>query len=293
MFAISDIYGDILLVKGLVSMLGQSESENIILIVAGDISIKTASKHDVQDTLSTLSAVCKHLFYLPGDSDNKEFKTTIHNAKNLDKRYCIVEDGGVKVGLLGLGGAPTHSVRSDESLPNLWDESIPVVAEGLLTKLKINIEKAIQGRPDYIVLVTHSPPYGIADRSKPITLREMLVLEDILEELKGEAKPETIEPAKKAPTSPRHLGSRIIRNFVRYYKPDIHIFGHVHKEGGKAETHGATQFFNVSHLSSLPYRLTGRKFLKIKLTKESISASFDHVILERKITFHEFIEKYL
>ncbi|MBS7252333.1 MAG: hypothetical protein KIH08_17355 [Candidatus Freyarchaeota archaeon] len=99
-----------------------------------------------------------------------------------------MEDGEVKVGLLGLGGAPTHSVRSDvrsdESLPYLWDESVPVVAEGLSTELKINIEKAVQGHRDYIVLVTHSPPHGIADRSKPITLREMLVLEDVLEELK-------------------------------------------------------------------------------------------------------------
>ncbi|MBS7252332.1 MAG: hypothetical protein KIH08_17350 [Candidatus Freyarchaeota archaeon] len=94
---------------------------------------------------------------------------------------------------------------------------------------------------------------------------------------------------KKTPTSPRHLGSRIIRDFVRYYKPDIHIFGHVHKEGGKAESNEATKFFNVSHLSPLPYRLTGRKFLRLKITKDNITASFDYVIVERKISFHEFI----
>jgi len=114
-----------------------------------------------------------------------------------------------------------------------------------------------------------------------------------LEELKGETKPQTKEPTKKTPTSPRHLGSRIIRSFVKYYKPDIHIFGYVHKEGGKAETREATKFFNVSHLSPLPYRLTGRKFLQIKITKENITASFDHVIPERNIPFDEFIEKYL
>jgi len=293
LIAISDIYGDISLAQGLVSMLGRSESENRIIVIAGDMSIKTAPERDVQGALSLLSAVCKHLFYLPGDADTKEFETTLPNAKNLDKRNYIVEIGGVKVGLLGLGGAPTQSVRSDEPLPYLWDESIPVVAEGLSTELKINIEKVVQGRPDYIVLVTHSPPYGIADRSKPITLREMVVLEDLLEELKGEAKPETKEPAKKVPTSPRHLGSRILKDFVRYYKPDTHIFGHVHKEGGKTELDNATKFFNVSHLCPLPYRLTGRKFLKIKLSKDNISATFDHIILERNIPFHDFIEKYL
>jgi len=293
LIAISDIYGDISLAKGLVSMLGRSQSENRIIVIAGDMDIKTAPERDVQGTLSLLSAVCKYLFYLPGDADTKEFETTLPNAKNLDKRNCIVEIGGVKVGLLGLGGAPTQSVRSDESLPYLWDESIPVVAEGLSTELKINIEKVVQGRPDYIVLVTHSPPYGTADRSKPITLREMIVLEDLLEELKGETKPETKESAKKIITSPRHLGSRILKDFVKYYKPDIHIFGHVHKEGGKTQTQEATKFFNVSHLSPLPYRLTGRKYLHITIAKQEIKSTFDHVIPERNIPFSEFIERYL
>jgi Icc-related predicted phosphoesterase len=296
LIAISDIYADIDRVKGIVSMFGQSERENRTIVIAGDISIKTASEHHTQDILSLLSKVCKDLFYLPGDSDSKDFAANISNAKNLDRRNYIVDDGEVKVGLLGLGGAPTHSVRSDEPLPYLWDENIPVVGEGLSTELKINIEKVVQGHPDYIILVSHSPPYGIADRSKPITLREMAVLEDLVEELKGEAKPELAEgavPKKKVMTSPRHLGSRILREFVRFYKPDIHIFGHVHKEGGKTETQEATKFFNVSHLSPLPYRLTGRKFLQLKITKEKITASFDHVITERNIPFHEFIEKYL
>jgi Icc-related predicted phosphoesterase len=146
------------------------------------------------------------------------------------------------------------------------------------------------------VLVTHSPPYGIADRSKPITLKETIVLEDLLEELKGEAKPEPkapTEPKKKAPTSPRHLGSRILRDFVKYYKPDIHVFGHVHKEGGKTEQEEGTRFFNVSHLSPLPYRLTGRKFLRMKITRKAITTSFNHVIMEKDLPFNEFIEKYL
>lgn len=218
---------------------------------------------------------------------------SIPNAKNLDKQNYVVDDGEVKIGLLGLGGAPTHSLRSTELSPYLWDENLPIIAQDLLTELKINIEKVAQAHPDYIILVTHSPPYGIADRSKPVTLREMLVLEDILEELKGETKPETKESAKKTPTSSRHLGSRVIKDFVKYYKPDIHIFGHVHKEGGKAKTREATKFFNVSHLSPLPYKLTGRKFLQIEITKENVTASFDHVIPQRNMSFAEFIEKYL
>jgi len=300
LIAISDLYGDILRVGGLISTLGQTTGENRIIVVAGDIGIEKVSPKTIKDSMTMLSESCKHLFYLPGDSDPKEFEAALSNAKNLDRKNYIVQNGDIKIGLIGLGGAPTSSARTGESLPNLWDESIPIVAEQLTTELKINVEKVMQGHPDYILLVTHSPPYGIADRSKPITLREMAVLEDLLEELKGEPKPETkeeptqpSEPKKKAPTSPKHLGSRILRDFVKYYKPDIHIFGHVHKEGGKTEQDSGTKFFNVSHLSPLPYRLTGRKFLTVELTRQKVEASFNHIIMEKDLPFNEFIEKYL
>jgi Icc-related predicted phosphoesterase len=293
LIAISDIYGDILRVKALTSLLGQAGSENRIIVIAGDLSRGDASEKSVKDSMKILSEACRYLFYVPGDSDPKDFEIGLPNAINLDKKNYLLRNSDISIGFIGLGGAPSSSVRTGEFLPNLWDESIPIVTEQLSTELKINIEKVIQGRPDYIILVSHSPPYGIADRSKPITLREMIVLEDILEELKGEQKPEPMEKTKKPTSSIRHLGSRIISNFAKYYKPDIHIFGHVHKEGGKTETQEATKFFNVSHLSPLPYRLTGRKFLKINITKENIEASFNHVITEKDISFDEFIEKYL
>lgn len=296
--AISDIYSDISVVQDLISIIKKSNDEKPIIIIAGDVGIRPKSKHytrDVNKIISSLSNVCKHIFYVPGDSDIKQLETTTPNAKNIDRQNYIINNDEVKVGLIGLGGAPTHSLRSAELSPYLWDESLPITYENIKTDLKINIEKVAQEHPDYIILVTHSPPYGIADRSKPVTLREMLVLEDILEELtEGEIKPEVEEKTKKKkPTSIRHLGSHVIREFVKYYKPDIHIFGHVHKQGGQNETHGATKFFNISHLSPLPYRLTGRKFLQLKITKEKITETFDHVILKRNIPFDEFIETYL
>jgi Icc-related predicted phosphoesterase len=296
LIAIADIYSDAHLIQEFISLTSRQIDEDATLIIAGDIGIRTASKNyenDVNNTISSLSKIYKHVFYLPGDSDNKELKTAVPKAMNLDRQNYALDDGQVKIGLLGLGGAPTHSLRSTDLSPYLWDESLPITAENVLTDLKISMEKIAQTQPDYIILVTHSPPYGIADRSKPITLHEMLVLEDILEELKGETKQETEEDTKKTPTSIRHLGSRVIAEFVRYYKPDIHIFAHVHKEGGKVHTDRATKFFNVSHVSPLPYRLTGRKFLRVNITKESVSAAFDHVILERNLPFDEFIETYL
>jgi Icc-related predicted phosphoesterase len=294
--ALSDIYSDINTIQEFIQIASQSIDNKPTIIITGDIGIRTALTHykqDINTIINSLSKISKQILYIPGDSDTKEIEITTPNAKNLDRQNHIIEDGDVKIGLLGLGGAPTHSMRSADLSPYLWDESIPMVAEDLLTELKINIEKIAQAQPDHIILITHSPPYGIADRSKPITLHEMLVLEDILEELKGETKTETEETTKKTPTSIRHLGSRTISNFVKYYKPDIHIFGHVHKEGGKTETQEATKFFNVSHLSPLPYKLTGRKYLHLKITKQKITATFDHAITERNIPFSEFVERYL
>jgi Icc-related predicted phosphoesterase len=293
--AISDIYSDMDIIQEFTHIIGRLGNKPVI-IIAGDIGIKTASTHygqDVSKILASLSKIGKQVLYIPGDSDTKEFEIAIPNVKNLDRQNYVISDGELKIGLLGLGGAPAHSMRSTDLSPYLWDENVPIVREGLMTELKIQIEKIAQTDPDYIILVTHSPPYGIADRSKPITLHEMLVLEDILEELKGETKTEAKEQPKKASTSIRQLGSRAISDFIKYYKPDIHIFGHVHKEGGKTETREATKFFNVSHLSPLPYRLTGRKYLHLKITKNDITATFDHVISERNISFNEFIDRYL
>jgi Icc-related predicted phosphoesterase len=296
LIAIADIYSDAHVIQEFISIISKQTDEDTTLIIAGDIGIRTASKtyeKDINNTIASLSKISKHIFYLPGDSDNKGLQISIPNATNLDRQNYVLDDGQVKIGLLGLGGAPTHSLRSTDLSPYLWEENLPIIKENVFTDLKINMQKIAQAQPDYIILVTHSPPNGIADRSKPITLREMLVLEDILEELKGETKQETEEDKKKTPTSIRHLGSKAIAEFVRYYKPDIHIFAHVHKEGGKVQADKATKFFNVSHLSPLPYRLTGRKFLKMNITKDNVSATFDHVILKRNLPFDDFIETYL
>jgi len=181
-----------------------------------------------------------------------------------------------QIGLFGLGGAPKHSVR--ESFPYLWDEHINIVHEEILKTLKINYEKLIANETELTILVTHSPPYRIADYSTPITLKEFVVLEEIMEE----------HGAKTKSRNPLHLGSKAIKEFVNDFKPDIHIFGHVHKQGGKI----AEKSVNVSHLSALPYKLTGRKFLIMDTGKEGVKFSFDSVV-EGYIEFEEFIEYYL
>ena len=293
LIAVSDIYGDVRIVREFLSRISDSKKDDRVIVVVGDIDIKAYSTNyfrNVNRILKLLSKNCKVLFYVPGDSDAKKLIVTGQNIVNIDINNFIVKVNDMKIGLLGLGGAPSHSIREKKFFTYLWDENIPIVREGLMRDLKINLEKLMVERPDYMILVTHSPPYGIADYSRPITLSEEVMLEDILEE---EEQEKEIERARKRATrNPRHLGSRMLKEFVRYYKPDIHIFSHVHKQGGKRITKDGTTFFNVSHLSPLPHRLTGRKYLSLELTKRNIISTFDSIVI-KDLPFRDFLETYL
>jgi Icc-related predicted phosphoesterase len=287
LIALSDIYGDISTLKDFVRTLNSKEKEKRIFIVAGDISF-TRNQQEYNEIFSLLSRNSKYVLYVPGDADIKDLNINLPNVINLDRNNFSLEISDIRLGFLGLGGAPKHSIREDEILPNTYDESIPIVKDGILTRLKINIEKIMLNNPHYVILVTHSPPYGIADRSTPITLKESIILEEIL--LDTEYKE---EKRKKSLVSPRRLGSKAIKEFVEYFKPDIHIFGHVHKQGGKLIKEDDTYFFNVSHFSLMPYKLTGRKFVTIKIIKErKFEAIFDSFVI-KELHFSDFIEMYL
>ena len=45
----------------------------------------------------------------------------------------------------------------------------------------MNYEKLRFSNPDYIILLTHTPPYGIADYSKEIAFDESLIEDDMAE----------------------------------------------------------------------------------------------------------------
>ncbi len=278
--AISDIYGDEEIVEELVDRI-KSRSNERIVIVAGDIGLYDKREESnylekVRGILYMLLGACKFVFYVPGDTDLRSLEIDDEQIINLDRQYYIAEMGNMKIGLFGLGGAPKQSVR--ESFPYLWDEHVNVIHEDTLKTLKMNYEKLIANGTDLTILVTHSPPYKAADYSTPITLKEFVVLEEIIGE----------QGAKTKSRNPRHLGSKAIKEFVDDFMPDIHIFGHVHKQGGKIAGGSA----NVCHLSALPYKLTGRKFLSMEIEEEGAKFSFDSVV-EEYITFEDFIECYL
>jgi Icc-related predicted phosphoesterase len=294
--AISDIYGDYKLVKNLLTHLKRRPSTQRIIVVAGDLGLHpdTASyRRDVEQILDACSEFSELVIYVPGDTDSKELNIQKANIFNVNKSYKVTKVGDWTFGFFGLGGAVRDSVREKEPTPYLWEENVPLVRNELTTELKINVQKVMLERPNFAVLITHSPPYGVADLSKPITLNEMLILEEIIAE--EEERPDKEEEGGEERvryTSPRRLGSRLIRDFIKYYQPDLHIFGHVHKQGGKQESINDTLCFNVSHLSPMPYKLTGRKFLTITPRRQGMCFEFENVV-QKNLPFSAFLETYL
>ena len=134
--AISDIYSDMNVIQEFIQFINQPLD---VIILAGDTGIRTTSAHyeqDINKILTLLSKISKQVFFVSGDSDAKEFKIALPNVKNLDRQSYVIDDGELKIGLLGLGGAPTHSVRSMDLSPYLWDENVPIVKESLMMELK-------------------------------------------------------------------------------------------------------------------------------------------------------------
>ena len=75
---------------------------------------------------------------------------------------------------------------------------------------------------DTDILVTHMPPYGIFDQINPVYGRKQSV------------------------------GSLSLREHVLHrIKPKIHVFGHIHENGGRQIQTKVTQFINASHVDDL------------------------------------------
>jgi len=79
--AISDIYSDVNVIQEFIQFINQPLD---VIIVAGDIGIRTTSAHyeqDINKILTLLSKISKQVFFVSGDSDAKEFKIALPNVK--------------------------------------------------------------------------------------------------------------------------------------------------------------------------------------------------------------------
>jgi len=274
--ALSDIYGN----TDLISELHKKYS-NIyfdIVIVAGGIS--NIKKDNSYNILKSLAGIGERILFVPGGNDQKQMNFSENNIINLDKSYVVIEKDELKVGFIGLGGVPERSIKREKDYPYRWNETI--CRNDFMRNLKTNYQKLRLEKVDYVILVSHSPPYHIADYSRKITLNEF--------ETTMEAANQDLEDKKRTANS-LFLGSKILRDFTKDNKIHLHIFGHVHKQGGKRVVEGNTIFLNVSHLSQLPYKLTGRKVCIIELSKK-IKIEFQSIVND-KLEFEEFLHSYI
>lgn len=277
---VSDIYGNVKIVEELVESLRDGFD---VTIIAGGVGSNNKNQHyekEVNEIFQLFSEISDKVLFVPGGTDKKDLDFEKENVINLDDRtYFLNQD--VKVGFFGLGGIPLRSIKRKQQFPYRWGES--VVFNNFFRKLKVNYEKLKIGKPDFSVLISHAPPFGVADYSKKISLSEFEVMKEMEEEDRED---------NKISTNPLHLGSRILKKFVREYPVNLHLFGLVHKQGGEKIISGNTTFLNVGHLSPEPYKLTGRKFLILNIDKEGITFSFKSLV-DPDLSFKSFIEEYL
>ena len=290
---ISDIYENLDLIDELVNEIELKKigKDNIILI-AGDLGSFSTKREqtyieNLKKFIKKLLEVSSHVLFVTGECDKKNLDLQMSSVVNLHNNYFTINTDKGKIGFLGYGGAPIHSIKQKQRryFSNLWDEKL--VNDDITKSLKLNYEKLRLNNPDKIILLTHTPPYNYMDHSKEISFAESLIDVD-------DTKPKSVENTntKKAKTNtPKHLGSKSILNFIKNHKIDFVFCGHIHKEGGKIEHINNSVLFNVSHFDILPYKLTGRKYLILK-DIDNLKFEF-HSLTTPYINFEEYIASYL
>ena len=115
--------------------------------------------------------------------------------------------------------------------------------------------KADSLNPKKVILVTHHAPLGVLDRGFEYPERS---LKDAWENMRG--------------------GSLGIRRFVEENEPLIHIFAHLHSDGGKWVFNEKTLFTNVCHLSRITRDgISGRNGSFMMINTEEMSCIPHHL----------------
>jgi hypothetical protein len=71
--AISDIYSDINTIQEFIQITSQTADNKPIIIITGDIGIRTTStryKQDINTIINSLSEISKQILYIPGSSES-------------------------------------------------------------------------------------------------------------------------------------------------------------------------------------------------------------------------------
>ena len=173
-----------------------------ILIHAGDFMTYGNAPREIIDFNTWLGRQPHaHKIVIAGNHD-RLFESHPMPARALITNATYLEDSGVEVEGLKFWGSPVQppfnnwafNVQRGQPIRQYWDK-IPMGTD---------------------VLVTHGPPFGILDQSRPMT---------------------------------DHLGCEELAEVVEKIAPRLHLFGHIH--GGQGRVHGSNgcEFVNASVLN--------------------------------------------
>jgi Icc-related predicted phosphoesterase len=168
-------------------------SSNVdVVIGAGDYC---SLRKNLDQVIDVLQVIKKPTILVPGNSENYD---ELLEACNDWPSSKVLHGNGVEIQgqlFFGIGGGIPETPFGDWS----WDFT------------EEQAEKLLEKCPKNAILISHSPPKGILDKS----------------------------------SFGLHLGSHTIRNFIQEKSPKLIVCGHIHESGGMIEKHGNCTVINA------------------------------------------------
>lgn len=193
--AISDIHSSLKMIRKLTESLENHDPD--LVIIAGDIthfSGKTEAR-------AILSAIPFRKVAIPGNCDPPEIIEVFESTNTIDIHGKWAEIGGLIFAGLGASNPPPFPTVFTYTEENMY----------------LILDSVARGAD---IIVTHTPPYGILDRT-----------------IFG-----------------HRGGSKAIRKVVERYRPKLSVFGHIHESSGTERMEG-TVFVNPGPLKNGNYAI--------------------------------------
>ncbi len=186
------LFSDVHLNENHCQKLVKLSSEADVVVGAGDYC---SLRRNLDKVIGWLSVIKKPTVLVPGNAES--YEELVDGCKNWSSSKVLHANGVQIQGRLfyGIGGGiPTTPFGSWS-----WDFT------------EEQAESMLKDCPRDAILITHSPPKGILDRS----------------------------------SFGMHLGSKAIKKYISERSPELVICGHIHESGGKIQKEGRTTVINA------------------------------------------------
>lgn len=192
-----------------------------LLIVAGDLTGRDTDKEHLDFIEWIHELEYRNKIYIAGNHDNFFCDPNRHGSLKLPKEWNIefLNDSGIEFEGLRIWGTP-------------WTKTFPGINPKCCA-FTCDTEEELASKfslipNDIDILISHVPPYGILD--KVFT---------------------KLNTGNKYVNGFHHSGSHALANKMeKTPRPRLHIFGHIHENGGKQVQYGThTIMVNASHVN--------------------------------------------